>query len=79
VITITRCPDCDEPTHATESDDTGRCARCRLCWYCDAEATRTGIDRDHDDRARVRQVCDECGASSDRAEQLRQRDIREGR
>ena len=26
---ITRCPDCDEPTHASESDDTGRCASCR--------------------------------------------------
>jgi hypothetical protein len=26
---ITLCPDCDEPTHATESDDTGRCASCR--------------------------------------------------
>jgi hypothetical protein len=25
---ITTCPDCDEPTHATESDDTGRCATC---------------------------------------------------
>jgi hypothetical protein len=25
---ITVCPDCDEPTHATESDDTGRCATC---------------------------------------------------
>lgn len=25
---ITLCPDCDEPTHASESDDTGRCAAC---------------------------------------------------
>ncbi len=26
--TITRCPDCNAPTHASEGDDHGRCAGC---------------------------------------------------
>lgn len=29
-VEVERCPDCGEPTHASESDDTGRCARCDL-------------------------------------------------
>lgn len=28
-VAVDRCPDCGAPTHATESDDTGRCAACR--------------------------------------------------
>lgn len=72
---ITPCPDCDEPTHASESDDTGRCRACRCCYWCPAEATRTGIERDADDNARTRETCDECGESCDRAEALRKREI----
>ena len=76
---ITLCPDCEEPTHASESDDTGRCASCRACYYCDHEATRDGIERDHDGNEKQRQVCDDCGASSDRAERLHRHLVREER
>lgn len=72
---ITPCPDCGEPVHASESDDTGRCRDCRCCYWCPAEATRTGIERDYDDNARTRETCEECGDSCDRAEALRKREI----
>jgi hypothetical protein len=76
---ITLCPDCETPTHATETDDTGRCASCRSCYYCDHEATRTGIERDRDGNARQHKVCEDCGESSDRAERLHRHLVREER
>lgn len=73
--TVLECPECSEPVHASEGDDTGRCASCRRCYWCDAEAVRMGIERDLDDNARTRETCDECGESCDRAEALRKREI----
>lgn len=28
-VAVDRCPTCQTPTHASESDDTGRCSSCR--------------------------------------------------
>ena len=76
---ITLCPDCDEPTHASESDDTGRCASCRACYYCDTEATRDGLHRWDEDTTTAIRVCEQCGDDGDRAQRLHQHLVREER
>jgi hypothetical protein len=35
-MTINTCPICNEPTHATEGDDEGRCATCSAAFFARA-------------------------------------------
>jgi hypothetical protein len=46
-VEITRCPACDEPCHATESDEAGLCEGCReardLYEGASAAARRAGV------------------------------------
>jgi hypothetical protein len=57
-MTIDHCPTCHAPTHATESDDAGRCATCSRADLVDriarADQRATALARhlqDHPDRA----------------------------